>query len=213
MPKPIHGIPGSGMHTHQSLFKGDTNAFYDKDREYQLSDVCLSYLGGLLKHARGYTAITNPLVNSYKRLVPGYEAPVYVAWSERNRSPLVRVPARRGVGTRLELRSPDPSCNPYLALAVTLQAGLDGIRKKTMAPPPVNRNINEMDPEERRALGIGSLPGSLDEAIEELLRDEVVCAALGDHIVSRFVDAKRIETDVYRTQVHQWELDQYLRVF
>lgn len=213
MPKPIHGIPGSGMHTHQSLFRGDVNAFYDKDGQYGLSDVCLSYLAGLLKHARGYTAITNPLVNSYKRLVPGYEAPVYVAWSERNRSPLVRVPARRGIGTRLELRSPDPSCNPYLALAVTLQAGLDGVKNKMAPPPPVNRNIYEMDPEERRALGIGSLPGSLEEAIDELLRDEVVCAALGDHIVSRFVDAKRIETNVYRTQVHQWELDQYLRVF
>lgn len=213
MPKPIHGINGSGMHTHQSLFKGETNAFYARDGQYQLSELCLGYLGGLLSHARGFTAITNPLVNSYKRLVPGYEAPVYLAWSERNRSPLIRVPARRGIGTRLELRSPDPSCNPYLALAVTLQAGLDGIKKGTLPPPPVNRNIYEMDLEERQTYGIGSLPGSLEEAIEELLKDEVIAAALGDHIVSRFVDAKRIETDVYRTQVHQWELDQYLRVF
>jgi len=213
MPKPIHGINGSGMHTHQSLFKGDTNAFYDASGQYQLSDTCLHYLGGLLRHAKGFTAIANPLVNSYKRLVPGYEAPVYIAWSERNRSPLIRVPARRGIGTRLELRSPDPSCNPYLAFAVTLKAGLDGVKKGIAPPPPVNRNIYEMDLEERRRYGIGSLPGSLEEAIEELLRDEVVVSALGDHIVSRFVDAKRIETDVYRTQVHQWELDQYLSIF
>jgi glutamine synthetase len=213
MPKPIHGINGSGMHTHQSLFRGDANAFYDPAGQYQLSDVCLQYLGGLLRHAKGFTAIANPLVNSYKRLVPGYEAPVYLAWSEHNRSPLIRVPARRGIGTRLELRSPDPSCNPYLALAVTLKAGLDGIRKGIVPPPPVNRNIYEMDLDERRKYGIGSLPVSLEEAIEELLADEVIVSALGDHIVSRFVDAKRIETDVYRTQVHQWELDQYLSVF
>jgi len=138
---------------------------------------------------------------------------VYVAWSERNRSPLIRVPARRGISTRLELRSPDPACNPYLALAVSLQAGLDGIKNKIPAPPPVNRNIYEMDQNDRESYGIGSLPGSIEEAIEELMKDEVVCAALGEHIVSRFVDAKRIETDVYRTQVHQWELDQYLRVY
>ena len=213
MPKPVHGINGSGMHTHQSLFKGDSNAFYDPAGQYQLSDVCMHYLGGLLSHARGFTAITNPLVNSYKRLVPGYEAPVYIAWSEHNRSPLIRVPARRGVGTRLELRNPDPSCNPYLAFAVTLASGLDGIRKGIEPPPPVNRNIYDMDPEERRKFGIASLPGTLEEAIEELLRDEVVMEALGDHIASRFVDAKRIESEVYRAQVHQWELDQYLSVF
>ncbi len=213
MPKPIHGINGSGMHMHQSLFRDNQNAFYDKDGSYQLSDLCRGYLAGLLHHAKGYTAITNPLINSYKRLVPGYEAPVYVAWSERNRSPLIRVPARRGVGTRLELRSPDPSCNPYLALAVTLSAGLDGIKKGLVPPPPVNRNIYEMNEDDRRAYGVGNLPGSIDEAVEELLKDECVCASLGEHIVGRFVDAKRIETDVYRTQVHQWELDQYLRVF
>ena len=213
MPKPVHGINGSGMHTHQSLFRGDTNAFYDPSGPYQLSEVCLHYLGGLLSHARGFTAITNPLVNSYKRLVPGYEAPVYIAWSEHNRSPLIRVPARRGVGTRLELRSPDPSCNPYLAFAVTLASGLDGIKKGIEPPPPVSRNIFDMDAEERRRFGIASLPGTLEEAIEELLRDEVVMEALGDHIASRFVDAKRIESEVYRTQVHQWELDQYLSVF
>ncbi len=213
MPKPIYGIPGSGMHTHQSLFRGDVNVFYDKGGQYQLSDTCLSYLAGLLRHAKGFTAITNPLINSYKRLVPGYEAPVYVAWSECNRSPLIRVPSRRGIGTRLELRSPDPSCNPYLALAASLQSGLDGIKKRMTPPPPVNRNIYEMDVHARETYGVGNLPGSIEEAVDELMKDEVVCAALGDHIISRFVEAKRIETDVYRTQVHQWELDQYLRVF
>ncbi|HHW25808.1 MAG TPA: type I glutamate--ammonia ligase [Firmicutes bacterium] len=213
MPKPVHGINGSGMHVHQSLFQGETNVFDDPQGEYGLSDTCLQYLGGLLHHARGYTAITNPLINSYKRLVPGYEAPVYIAWSERNRSPLIRVPSGRGMSTRLELRSPDPSCNPYLAMAVMLQAGLDGIKKGITPPPPVNRNIYEMTIEERRRLGIGNLPGSLDEAIQELLADEVILQALGDHIVGRFVEAKRIETDVYRTQVHQWELDQYLSVY
>lgn len=213
MPKPIHGINGSGMHVHQSLFEGEKNAFYDPSGPYQLSKVCMNYLGGLLYHARGFTAITNPLVNSYKRLVPGYEAPVYIAWSERNRSPLVRVPAQRGTGTRLELRSPDPSCNPYLAMAVMLKAGLDGIKKGIEPPPPVNRNIYEMDEEERKKYGIGSLPGSIEEAIDELLADEVIMSALGEHIVQRFVDAKRIEAEVYRTQVHQWELDQYLAVY
>ncbi len=144
MPKPLHGVNGSGMHTHMSLFKNDKNAFFDQKAPYQLSKVAMWYLGGLMTHARGLTAICNPLVNSYKRLVPGYEAPVYIAWSEQNRSPLIRVPARRGVGTRLELRSPDPSCNPYLAMAVMLQAGLDGIKKKIEPPEPVNRNIYHM---------------------------------------------------------------------
>ncbi|MEW6308998.1 MAG: type I glutamate--ammonia ligase [Bacillota bacterium] len=213
IPKPIFGIAGSGMHVHQSLFKKDRNMFHDPKAEHGLSDVCLKYMGGLLHHARGFTAITNPLVNSYKRLVPGYEAPVYIAWSERNRSPLIRIPARRGIGTRVELRSPDPSCNPYLAMAVMLKAGLDGIKKGIQPPPPVNRNIYQMDAAERRQLGIASLPGSLEEALAELLADQVIQEALGEHILSQFVNAKRIESDVYRTQVHQWELDQYLWVF
>jgi glutamine synthetase len=213
MPKPVYGIAGSGMHVHQSLFSEDRNAFFDPAGPYQLSRACLTYLGGLMAHARGFAAITNPLINSYKRLVPGFEAPVHIAWSERNRSPLIRVPARRGIGTRLELRNPDPSCNPYLAFAVMLKAGLDGIQRGTEPPPPVQRNIYEMDEAERRRHGIGSLPGSLDEAIEAMLEDEVILEALGDHIVGRLVDAKRIESDVYRTQVHQWELDQYLAVF
>ncbi|MGI6632140.1 MAG: type I glutamate--ammonia ligase [Bacillota bacterium] len=213
MPKPVSGIAGSGMHVHQSLFRGGANAFDDPTGPYGLSRDCLTYLGGLLEHARGLTAITNPLVNSYKRLVSGYEAPVYIAWSEKNRSPLVRVPARRGLSTRLELRSPDPSCNPYLAMAAMVAAGLDGIRKGIQPPPPIQRNIYEMDLEERSRLGIGSLPANIEEAVEELLRDEVIASAIGDHIVGRFVDAKRIEANLYRTQVHQWELDQYLSVF
>jgi glutamine synthetase len=213
MPKPVCGVAGSGMHVHQSLFSGDANAFDDPKGPYGLSKVCLNYLGGLLAHAKGMTAITNPLVNSYKRLVSGYEAPVYIAWSEKNRSPLVRVPARRGLGTRLELRSPDPSCNPYLAFAAMIAAGLDGVRKGSEPPPPVRGNIYDMNGPERQRLGIDSLPGSIEEAVQELLRDEVIVSAIGEHIIGRFVDAKRIEAEAFRKQVHQWELDQYLSVF
>ncbi|MGE5589039.1 MAG: type I glutamate--ammonia ligase [Bacillota bacterium] len=213
MPKPVFGINGSGMHLHQSLFRGKENAFYDPAAPYQLSDIAMYYLGGVLKHARGFTAVTNPLVNSYKRLVPGYEAPVYIAWSEQNRSPLVRVPARRGEGTRLELRSPDPSCNPYLALAVTLKAGLDGIKNKILPPEPVNRNIYRMTEGEREEAGVATLPANLGEALDELAADEVMQEALGEHITRHFLEAKRIEWDIYRTQVHQWEVDQYLTVF
>ncbi len=213
MPKPVFGINGSGMHTHQSLFKDGRNAFHDPAAPYELSKVCMQYLAGLMAHVRGFTAITNPLVNSYKRLVPGYEAPVYIAWSETNRSPLIRIPARRGTGTRLELRSPDPSCNPYLAMAVMLKAGLDGIRKGSRPPEPINRNIYKMTAAERLAAGVGSLPGTLTEALAALSEDDVVREALGEHIYRRFVEAKQIEYDVYRTQIHQWELDQYLNVF
>lgn len=213
MPKPIYGINGSGMHMHQSLFRGDQNAFFDPKAPNQLSDVAMHYIAGIMAHVKGFTAVTNPLVNSYKRLVPGYEAPVYIAWSERNRSPLIRIPARRGIGTRIELRSPDPSCNPYLALAVTLKAGLDGIKNGMVPPPPVNRNIYRMSIEERLELGIENLPGTLSDAINELVRDEVIREALGEHIFHHFVEAKRIEWDIYRTQVHGWEIDQYLAVF
>ncbi|MGE5559648.1 MAG: type I glutamate--ammonia ligase [Chloroflexota bacterium] len=213
MPKPVQGINGSGMHTHLSLFHKGVNAFHDPDAPDELSEAALHFLGGLMKHAKGITAITNPIVNSYKRLVPGYEAPVYIAWSAVNRSPLIRVPAPRGIGTRLELRSPDPSCNPYLALAVIFAAGLDGIEHRIEPPAAVNRNIYLMTPEERAAEGVDSLPGSLAEALVELERDEVVQAALGDHILSHFVAAKQIEWDIYRTQVHKWEIEQYLNVF
>ncbi|MFZ5590501.1 MAG: type I glutamate--ammonia ligase [Bacillota bacterium] len=213
MPKPIFGIAGSGMHLNQSLMKNGTNCFYDPDAPMQLSQEALCYIGGLMRHIPAITAITNPTVNSYKRLVSGYEAPVYVAWSARNRSPLIRVPAKRGQSTRIELRSPDPSCNPYLALAVCLRAGLDGIKNRIMPPPPCDRNIYEMTAAEREELGIGSLPADLDQAMRALEQDEVVRDALGPHVYERFMAAKRIEWDRYRIQVHPWEIEEYLSKF
>lgn len=210
MPKPIFGQPGSGMHTHQSLFHEGRNAFWDKGAQWELSQVALHYIGGILKHARGFCAITNPLVNSYKRLVPGYEAPVNVAWSMRNRSPLVRVPARRESGTRIEVRVPDPSANPYLALAVMLAAGLDGIETRADHREPVDTNIFEMSFREKRRLRIDDLPHDLNEACDELEKDDVILAALGEHIATHFLDAKRQEWRGYITQVHQWELENYL---
>ncbi|TET08352.1 MAG: type I glutamate--ammonia ligase [Candidatus Atribacteria bacterium] len=213
MPKPIFGICGSGMHTHISLFKNGENIFYNPNGKYQLSKEALYFIGGLLKHAKGFTAITNPLVNSYKRLTPGYEAPVYIAWSERNRSPLVRVPAARGVGTRAELRSPDPSCNPYLAFAVVLKAGIDGIKNRVDPGEPVSRNIYSMNKEEKESLGIESLPSTLNEALLELDKDKVVKSALNDHILENYIEAKREEWENYRIQVHQWELDRYLTIY
>jgi len=166
-----------------------------------------------MDHVKAITAVTNPNVNSYKRLVAGYEAPVYIAWSYRNRSPLIRVPAKRGLSTRIELRSPDPSCNPYLALAVCLKAGLDGIKRKIVPPPPCDRNIYEMTHQERMELGVGNLPGSLEEAIAELSSDKVILEALGPHVRERYLEAKRIEWDRYRVQVHQWETEEYLTKF
>ncbi|MEG6616622.1 type I glutamate--ammonia ligase [Peptococcaceae bacterium 1198_IL3148] len=213
MPKPIFGVAGSGMHMNQSLMRGKENAFYDPTAPRQLSDVAMYYVGGLMKHAKAITAITNPQVNSYKRLVTGYEAPVYIAWSAQNRSPLVRIPAKRGMSTRVELRSPDPSCNPYLALAVCLQAGLDGIKNKINPPEPCDRNIYEMTETERQEYGIGYLPQDLNQAIEELCNDEVIKNALGPHVFNRFVEAKRIEWDRYRMQVHPWEIEEYLTKF
>jgi glutamine synthetase len=213
MPKPVFGIAGSGMHMNQSMFKNGQNAFFDNNAPDQLSDICRYYIGGLMKHARAIAAITNPTVNSYKRLVPGYEAPVYIAWSARNRSPLIRIPAKRGASTRIELRNPDPSCNPYLAIAVALKAGLDGIKNKIQPPPPTDKNIYEMTQEERVAEGIGNLPASIYEAIEELSKDEVVKAALGNHTYNRFVEAKMIEWERFRVMVHPWELDEYLAIF
>ncbi len=210
MPKPIFGQNGSGMHTHQSLFRGSENAFWDPTAQWELSDVALHYIGGLLAHARGICAVTNPLVNSYKRLVPGYEAPVNVAWSMRNRSPMIRVPERRGLGTRIELRMPDPSANPYLALAVQLAAGLDGVENGLSAREPVNTNIWEMSHREKRRLRIDDLPGDLNEACNDLEKDKVITGALGDHIAQNFLAAKRQEWREYITQVHQWELDEYL---
>lgn len=213
MPKPLFGVNGSGMHCHQSLFSGQDNAFYDESDELGLSDTAKHYLAGLLHHARGFAAITNPTVNSYKRLVPGYEAPCYVAWSAKNRSPLVRIPASRGLSTRIELRNPDPSANPYLALAVMLASGLDGIKRRMKLSAPTNHNIYTMSEDERRAHKISSLPGDLEEALEEFQQDEVVTAALGEHIVSHFVEAKEIEWNLFRTQVHPWEREQYINGF
>ena len=210
MPKPIFGQNGSGMHTHQSLFRDGQNAFFDAKAEWQLSRTALHYIGGLLRHARGLCAVTNPLVNSYKRLVPGYEAPVNVAWSMRNRSPMIRVPDRRGSGTRIELRTPDPAANPYLALAVMLAAGLEGIQTQAEWREPVNQNIWEMSYRERRRLRIDDLPQDLNEACDALEKDEVVQAALGEHVAEHYLSAKRQEWREYVTQVSQWELDQYL---
>lgn len=213
MPKPIFGINGSGMHSNQSLFKDGKNAFYDPNGNMELSDDARHYVAGLLKHVRSFAAITNPTVNSYKRLVPGYEAPVYLAWSGRNRSPLIRIPAKRGVSTRIELRSPDPSCNPYLAIAVQLKAGLDGIKNKLTPPATTDVNIYKMTAEERAARGIDSLPASLKDAVEELKTSEVIKDALGEHVFTKFIEAKEKEWDDFRTKVHQWEIDEYLLKF
>ncbi|HNX28542.1 MAG TPA: type I glutamate--ammonia ligase [Syntrophomonadaceae bacterium] len=213
MPKPIFGINGSGMHTHQSLFKDGQNSFYDPNGADQLSDAARYYMGGILKHARSFAAITNPSVNSFKRLVPGYEAPVNIAWSGANRSCLVRVPAKRGASTRIEVRNPDPTCNPYLALAVMLTAGLDGIKNKIEPPAAVDRNIYKMEDEEREALGINSLPGNLLEALYELDASELIKGALGNHIYEKFRQGKLEEWNDYNIQVTPWEVSSYLTKF
>jgi glutamine synthetase len=213
MPKPIFGENGSGMHVHQSLFKDGKNVFYDENDRLGLSKTAYHYIGGLLKHARAITAITNPSINSYKRLVPGYEAPVYVAWSSANRSALIRIPAARGAGTRLELRNPDPSANPYLAIAVMLKAGLDGIKNEIEPPAEVLENIYEMSAAKKEESKIESLPANIDKAVSLLLKDEVITSVLGEHVLEHFVAAKKVEWDEYRTQVSQWELDKYLSTF
>ena len=210
MPKPIFGINGSGMHCNISMFKDGKNAFYDEKAEYQLSDTAKYAIGGLLKHIKSITAILNPTVNSYKRLVPGYEAPVYLAWSLANRSALLRVPAKRGVATRVELRSPDPACNPYLAFATILEACLDGIRNQIEPPAPVESNIYKLTSKERKRQKIDSLPGTLNEAVELLDKSLVANAALGQHIMNEFVTAKEKEWDDYRISVSQWEIEKYL---
>ena len=210
MPKPIFGINGSGMHCNLSIFKNGKNIFYAPNKPYQLSDEALYSIGGVLKHVSAFTAVTNPIVNSYKRIVPGFEAPVYLAWSLANRSALIRVPAKRGIATRIELRSPDPSCNPYMAMAVILGAILDGIENKIMPPEEVKENIYEMTKKELKQAGIKSLPGTLYEAIELMKKDDVVKDSLGVHILNEFMTSKYIEWDRYRTYVTQWELDNYL---
>ena len=213
MPKPLFGVNGSGMHFNLSLFKGNENAFFDENADLQLSDTARAFMAGVLKHVQGFTAVTNPTVNSYKRLVPGYEAPCYVAWSAQNRSPLIRIPASRGLSTRIELRSVDPSANPYLAMAVILEAGLDGIANGLTPPAPVDRNIYVMNAEERAEHGIDNLPPSLDAALLALSQDEIIIDGLGEHIYSNFKEAKEIEFDMFRTSVHQWERDQYMKVY
>lgn len=210
MPKPIFGENGSGMHVHQSLYRDGENAFYNPDDEMGLSKVAYHYIGGILKHAHAITAITNPTINSYKRLVPGYEAPVYISWSGQNRSALIRVPSARGNATRIELRNPDPSANPYLAMAVMLKAGLDGIKNEIDPGDQTTDNIFDMNISERQARGIESLPVNIMEAVNSLKEDKVIRETLGEHIFEHFVQAKEIEWGVYITQVHQWELDQYL---
>ncbi len=215
MPKPIFGMNGCGMHVHQSLFNGDRNAFFDKDDAYCLSRTAKCFIAGLLKHAPEITAVTNQWVNSYKRLVSGYEAPVYVSWARQNRSDLIRVPEyRRGreKSTRIELRSPDPACNPYLAFSVILAAGLEGIERAYEVPDPVEENVYDMTDEERRKRGIGTLPASLLEAIMLAEKSKVVREALGSHLFEAFIKNKRIEWDNYRTQVTDYELKKYLPI-
>lgn len=213
MPKPIFGLSGSGMHCNVSLFNGKQNMFFDEKAEMQLSETAMQFMAGVLKHVEGFTAVTNPTVNSYKRLVPGYEAPCYIAWSGQNRSPLVRIPASRGLSTRIEVRSVDPAANPYLAMAVILESGLNGIEQQLTPPPAVDRNIYVMSAEEREEAGIGNLPVNLDDALQALAKDKVIQAALGTHIYENFREAKEIEFDMFRTQVHQWERDQYLKMY
>jgi glutamine synthetase len=210
MPKPIFGQNGSGMHTHQSLFENGKNAFYDEADGDGLSAVMRSYVAGVLEHAQGLVAVTNPLVNSYKRLVTGYEAPVNVAWSHRNRSPMVRIPARRGPGTRMELRMPDPAANPYLALAVQLGAGLDGVKRELTPPDPVDKNIFALTVRERRRYKIKQLPRDLGEAIRHLKKDDVMKDVLGEHVFEHFIAAKEQEWEEYISQVHDWEIERYL---
>ena len=210
MPKPIFGINGSGMHTNMSLFQGGKNAFYDPDDPKGLSKEAYSFIAGLLAHVKGMAAVTNPLVNSYKRLVPGYEAPCYLAWSASNRSALIRIPAARGQSTRVELRSPDPSCNPYLAVAACLAAGLDGIQRGLTPPPEITGNIYEMDDSTRAASGIQALPSSLEEALREMEADPVIMDVLGGHVASHYIHGKMKEWNEYCIRVSNWELEKYI---
>lgn len=213
MPKPVTGICGSGMHTNMSLFADGRNVLWDPAQHDGLSTLAKSFIAGLMAHIRGLCAVTNPLVNSYKRLVPGYEAPCYIAWSNRNRSPLIRIPDSRGTCTRIELRNPDPSCNPYLELALCLAAGLDGIRRNLLPPPPTDVNIYALSDADRETLNIGSLPASLEEALNEMEKDPLVSSVLGAHITQKYIEAKRQEWNEYRVKVSPWELETYLRKY
>ncbi|MEH7307840.1 type I glutamate--ammonia ligase [Neobacillus drentensis] len=209
MPKPVFGINGSGMHVNMSFFEGSENAFFDPSDELQLSEKAYHFIAGVLENVKSFTAVTNPLVNSYKRLVPGYEAPCYIAWSASNRSALIRIPAKKGLATRVELRCPDPSANPYLTFAVIASAGLDGIEQGLQAPAPINEDIFHMTEEERAFLGIDNLPGSLAESIKELEAGEIAAKTLGEHVYGEYVSLKKSEWDSYRTAVHTWEIDNY----
>ncbi|MGO2564253.1 MAG: type I glutamate--ammonia ligase [Brochothrix thermosphacta] len=213
MPKPIYGINGSGMHFNMSLFNEKGNAFYDENGKDGLSELAYHFIAGILRHAKGYTAVTNPTVNSYKRLVPGYEAPSYIAWSSSNRSPLVRIPSSRGLSTRVELRSVDPSANPYLSMAVVLRAGLDGIKRKLEVPAPIDRNIYSMTASELEENGIDQLPSDLSRALEALSKDQTIIDGLGERIYANFLELKNLEWDSYRTTVHAWEQEQYLELY
>lgn len=210
MPKPKSDVNGSGMHINMSLHKDGKNVFEDKNDPMGLSREAYYFIGGIMKHIKGMAAITNPLVNSYKRLVPGFEAPVYIAWSATNRSPLIRIPSSNGDGTRIELRSPDSAANPYLTLAVCLMAGLDGIENKINPPESIANNIFAMTDEERQKLHIDHLPETLIEAVEELEKDQFICDVLGSHISKRYIQAKKEEWYQYRTQVSEWEIGEYL---
>lgn len=215
MPKPIFGVNGSGMHTHQSLFKGERNAFFDKNDKYHLSKIAKCYLAGLLKHAPEITLVNNQWVNSYKRLVPGYEAPVYISWALRNRADLIRIPGYKPgkeKATRIEFRSPDPACNPYLAFSAMLAAGLEGVDKEYEPPPPVEENVYEMSEKARARRGIGTLPGSLDEAIGLAEKSKLLKKCLGDHVFDSLIKNKKIEWDRYRAQVTDYELNRYLPI-
>jgi len=213
MPKPVFGINGSGMHTNMSLFRDGRNIFADPAGKYGLSAEAYSFIAGLLAHVKGMAAVTNPIVNSYKRLVPGYEAPCYLAWSASNRSALIRIPAARGQSTRVELRCPDPTCNPYLALALCLAAGLDGIENGMTPPDEITENIFAMDADSRLKQGIDNLPGDLSEAVDALCADPLMCQTLGEHAFSRYVSGKKKEWDEYRKQVTDWELERYMTLF
>ncbi len=213
MPKPLFGVNGSGMHCNISLFKDGANMFFDEHGERKLSKTAYQFMAGILEHVKGFTAITNPTVNSYKRLVPGYEAPCYIAWSAQNRSPLIRIPASRGLSTRIEVRSVDSVANPYLALAAILKAGLDGIRRGLNPGDPCDRNIYEMNAEELAEAGIVTLPTDLDHALLALAEDTVIQEALGSHIYANYKAAKQAEWDSYRITVHPWELDRYMKIY
>ena len=210
MPKPLFGAAGSGMHLNMSLFRDGKNLFYDPDDPRGLSQMAYSFIAGLLEHVKGFTALTNPLVNSYKRLVSGYEAPCYKAWSASNRSALIRIPASRGSSTRVELRSPDPACNPYLAIAACLAAGLDGIERGLTPPPEIPGNIYEMDAATRSAFGIETLPRTLEEALEAMKQDQLVMDVLGEHVASHYLAGKQREWEEYQTRVSSWEIEKYL---